>query len=224
MKRIVFKIAFVVIIAALAVSLAGCAGETAPSVVAPDVQDIPQQAPEQDLDATNADDGANIGGDETEGEAAAHTPDDDADEPGEPDTSSSNASFYFELDGYVINMGQNMDDVFVAVGDPLGYFVTPSCAFEGNDIVFAYPGVEIFTFPLDDYNLVHTISLRDDSVRTPEGLYIGIDFTRVLDILGDDYSHDSGMFTFSRGLTTLEFRVVDGTVMGITYGLILDEA
>jgi len=117
-----------------------------------------------------------------------------------------------------------MAEVLDALGEPLGYFVRPSCAFEGDDRIYAFAGVEIFTFPIDGENLVHTISLRDDSVRTPEGIFIGMEFDRVLEAYGDDYSHDTGMFTFTRSLTTLEFRVADGVVLGITYGVLLPEA
>ena len=44
----------------------------------------------------------------------------------------------------------------------------------------------------------------------------------VFDIYGEDYSYETGLYRFTRGLTVLEFLVEDDIVMGITYRLLLD--
>jgi len=108
------------------------------------------------------------------------------------------------------------------LGEPLGVFEAPSCAFDGIDRIFSYPGIQIHTYPKGDDDYVHTISLRDDSVRTQGGICLGLSPNVVVLAYGDDYELENGMYTYTRGLTTLEFFVEDDMVIGITYGLILD--
>lgn len=229
MKKYISILALIVIISIALMSLTGCANETTPDADTASTDpaiETPEATPtDTDNSADNNTD--NDTNDDIDADTDEPIDLDDPLENDETDTpnvddSQEDIPFYFEFDGYTIQMSQDMADVIDALGEPLGYFVRPSCAFVGDDRIYSYPGVEIFTFPVGNINLVHTISIRDDSIRTPEGFYIGIDFQRVLDILGDDYSHDSGMFTFTRCITTLEFRVEDGIVLGITYGIILD--
>jgi len=66
----------------------------------------------------------------------------------------------------LIEMDQDMTYVLEKLGEPLGVFEAPSCAFDGIDRIFSYPGIQIHTYPKGDDDYVHTISLRDDSVRT----------------------------------------------------------
>ena len=129
--------------------------------------------------------------------------------------------FTFATQGVVIYMDQDMAQVLEQLGEPIGVFEAPSCAFDGIDRIFRFPGVQIHTYPSGELDLVHTISIRDDSVTTMEGIYLGSSWEDVLDAYGHDYKQDFSMFTFTLGLTTLSFFVEDGIVTGITYGLIM---
>jgi hypothetical protein len=131
-------------------------------------------------------------------------------------------AFAFNMGSHVIEMDQSITDVIQMLGEPLGVFEAPSCAFDGIDRVFSYPGVQIHTYPGDDDDYVHTISLRDDSVKTMEGIYLGSSLSSVIEVYGNDFVLDSGMYTFTRGQTTLAFYVEDDMVIGITYGLIME--
>ena len=177
-----------------------------------DTPDTPEQAPQETGSATSDDTApADPGTDDT-------APLEDA-EPDEPPL------FALKVGNFLIEMDQNINEVLDALGEPQGIFVAPSCAFDGDDRIFQYPSVQIHTYPKGDDDFVHTISLRDDTVRTTEGrIYLGSNLQSVLDAYGDDYEHDSGMYTYTRGPTTLEFFIEDDIVMGITYGLIISEA
>jgi hypothetical protein len=131
--------------------------------------------------------------------------------------------FALEVNGFLIEMDQDMSYVLDALGEPLGEFVAPSCAFDGEDRIFQYPSIQIHTYPVGDFDRVHTISLRDDNIRTSEGgIRLGASFEDVIAAYGDDYVQDFNIHRFTRGRTKLEFYIHDGVVLGITFGLIIE--
>ena len=131
--------------------------------------------------------------------------------------------FALEVNGFLIEMDQDMSYVLDALGEPLGEFVAPSCAFDGEDRIFQYPSIQIHTYPVGDFDRVHTISLRDDNIRTSEGgIRLGASFEDVIAAYGDDYVQDFNIHRFTRGRTKLEFYIQDGVVLGITFGLIIE--
>ena len=177
-----------------------------------DTPDVPEQAPQETESTTSSD-------------TTTADPDEDGLAPVEDVEPDEPPLFALKVGDFLIEMDQNIEEVLAALGEPQGVFVAPSCAFDGEDRIFQYPSVQIHTYPKGDDDFVHTISLRDDTVRTTEGrIYLGSSLQSVLDAYGDDYEHESGMYTYKRGPTTLEFFVEDDTVMGITYGLIIAEA
>jgi len=126
--------------------------------------------------------------------------------------------FSFKFGDVVIEMNENMSNVIGKLGEPLGVLEAPSCAFDGTDRIFSYPGVQIYTYPVDDDDFIHTIGFFDDSVYTTEGkIRLGADIQDVIDVYGDNYKYETGMYTFTRGSTFLEFLVDDDIVIGITY-------
>jgi len=145
-------------------------------------------------------------------------PDDPVDEdPATPDT------FSFKVGDFIIEMDQEIETVISRIGEPLGKIERPSCAFDGIDIIFSYPGIQIYTYPVGNGNYIHTIGLFDDTVRTAEGgIRLGHNIQRALDFYGDDYSYETGMYKYMRGLTALQFLVEDEIIIGITYRLLLD--
>jgi len=130
--------------------------------------------------------------------------------------------FIFLLNSVPIHMDQDMEELLPQLGEPLGIFEAPSCAFDGIDRIFGFPGVDILTYPIGDRDLIHTINFRDDSVTTTKGIYLGSSWADVLEAYGSDYSQDVNMFQFTRGQTTLSFFLDGDMVIGIIYALIMD--
>jgi len=156
------------------------------------------------------------------GEPQADSESDDADS-NKSDDPEMAVDFSFKMSDHLIIMDQDINEVLAAAGEPIGVFEAPSCAFDGVDRVFGYPGLQIHTYPVGDSDHIHTISFRDDSVVTTEGgIRLGDSLQKMLDAYGTDYRHDTGMYTFTRGRTTLEFFVQDDIIMGITYGFIIE--
>jgi len=142
----------------------------------------------------------------------------------ENDEPQAPAEFFFKMGDVIIEMNQNIDHVISKVGEPLGVFEAPSCAFDGTDRIFSYPGLQIYTYPVGDEDFIHTIGFFDDSVRTAEGgIRLGAGLQAVIDAYGEDFIVDTGMYKFTRGLTSLEFLVDDDMVIGISYGYKIEQ-
>jgi len=145
--------------------------------------------------------------------------------PGTPDSGISNpppsAAFYFTFRNVAIEMDQDITDIIANIGEPLDIFEAQSCAFDGIDRIFRYPGIQIYTYPSGGGDHIHTIGFFDDSISTSEGgIHLGSSLQSVLNAYGNNYRHETGMYTFTRGLTFLEFLVDDNNiVIGITYRL-----
>jgi len=134
-------------------------------------------------------------------------------------------SFSLEVNGFLIEMDQDINYVLAALGEPNYQLAVPSCAFDGEDLILRYDNlsIQIHTYPMGDNDFVQTISLRDDNIRTSEGgIRIGASYEDVVAAYGNDYVKDFNMYTFTRGRTTLEFFIPDGRVEGITFGLIFE--
>jgi hypothetical protein len=129
--------------------------------------------------------------------------------------------FYFTFNDVVIEMDDDIDYIIGKLGEPRGDFTVPSCAFEGlEDRIVEYPGVRITAYPIGQQHFIFNISFFDDSVRTSEGqIRLGSPIQTVIDTYGDDYSYETGMYRYIRGLTSLEFLTEDDIVIGITYRL-----
>ena len=134
-------------------------------------------------------------------------------------TATGDDGFVFDFKGTEVRLNQNMSYVLAALGEPLGVHETPSCAFDGFDRIFRFPGVQFHTFPIGDEDFVQIISIWDDSVTTRGGIFLGSDWDSVLAAYGADYQQEFSRFTFVRGDTSLSFFVDDYIVREITYSL-----
>lgn len=131
--------------------------------------------------------------------------------------------FSFKMGDVLIEMDEDISRVIAGLGEPLGILEQESCAFDGIDRIFSYPGIQIYTYPKGNSDHIHTIGFFDDSVVTTEGnIRLGSDIQEVFNVYGNDYRYDSGMYTFTRGKTVLEFLVSGDNIISINYRYILD--
>ena len=127
--------------------------------------------------------------------------------------------FYLPLGGVNILMGADIEEIIDAIGEPIAEFHMPSCAFDGTDIVFRFPGLQVHTIPIGEANFVHTILLQDDTVSTSEGIMLGSSFEELIQAYGKNYVREYGMYTFTRKHTSISFFVDGGIITHITYEL-----
>ena len=135
----------------------------------------------------------------------------------EPPAEPPEEVWSFTAQAVTIVMGQPAGPYIGALGEPQNLFEAPSCAFDGIDRIYTYPGFQLYTFPKDGADYVLSIQLTDDSLATEQGLYIGRALDDMLAAYGGGYEQNQGEYAYRRGPSVLAFLVEDGEIVGITW-------
>jgi len=124
--------------------------------------------------------------------------------------------YVFLVNDFAVSIDQDMAEVLAALGEPQSYFEAASCAFEGLDKTYTYPGFQLVTRPEGDKDYVNSILLTDDSVTTPEGLYIGSSEEDITAAYGEGEATGAAIM-YTKGGVTLSFILEGGKVISIEY-------
>lgn len=124
--------------------------------------------------------------------------------------------YVFRAGDCTISMGQDMADVLSALGEPHSYFEAASCAFEGLDKTYTWSGFSVTTRPDGDKDYVNDVLLTDDSVTTPEGLYIGASRSDITAVYGEGETQGAAL-NYTQSGVTLSFILDGDTVISIEY-------
>ncbi len=131
-------------------------------------------------------------------------------------------------DGFVLKTASGVelainapDNCVEALGQPtVPAAASASCDLPGTDYVYTYAGFRIKTTPDENgNNVICQIELTDDSLKTPEGLYVGMKAEDAKAAMsGKGTMEDNGEgFVCKKGGTKLHVNVRDGAVSGISY-------
>lgn len=125
--------------------------------------------------------------------------------------------YMFRSGETALTVGDDMATVLSALGEPKSYFEAPSCAFEGLDKTYTYPGFVITTQPEEERDVINSVVLTDDSVATPEGVYIGCTSEDVRGVYGEPAKETDTALSYHRSGVALRFILEDGKVCAIEY-------
>lgn len=141
----------------------------------------------------------------------------DASSDEEEKPAASGGGYVFETDGITIGVDMDMAPIADALGEPKSIFEEPSCAAQGTAYLYSYPGFEINTYPDGEDNYVGYISLKDDTVATPEGIDLSKSKDDVIAAYGDDYEEDDKKITYKKDGMTLNFIFSGDDIASIEY-------
>lgn len=132
--------------------------------------------------------------------------------------SSAVEGYTFEVAGVSIGIGED----FAQYKDVLGEAAmseSASCANAGMDRRFSYKGYTIMTNceAGSDVDYVTHIELKDDTVKTPEGVSIGDDAAKVSELYGEATEGDDKKLIYVKGEMRLIFLLTDNKVSSIQY-------
>jgi hypothetical protein len=130
---------------------------------------------------------------------------------------ASNDGYTFVVKGATIAMHAEVAPILAKLGDPKEYFEAPSCAFQGIEKTYAYAGFKLTTYELDGVDHVASVLILDDSVATPEGVFMGATLDEVTKAYGGQYAQNLGLYTYTSGKMTLAFLLENGKVTSIEY-------
>ena len=121
--------------------------------------------------------------------------------------------------GVTISVGAEADPIIEKLGTPGMVNSSESCGgFAGKDYVYTYMGFRVSITPADGYQMICKVELTDDSVKTPEGLYIGMSRADVEEAM-KGYSVEVVGINLSYSTETVMLNVTfrDDCVSGIIY-------
>ncbi len=125
--------------------------------------------------------------------------------------------FDFVYNGVVVTPGTSPFDVVDQLGD-YSLFESESCAYQGTDRVYTYSSFIIRSSPDKNGNdVIVSIELKDDTVETTNGLYIGNSSSDVISACGDADTEMPGGLEYTSGSVTLSFIIADDAVTAINY-------
>ncbi|MBQ6235800.1 MAG: hypothetical protein IJK54_07760 [Clostridia bacterium] len=121
---------------------------------------------------------------------------------------------YFEANGVRFGIYDETEAVLSALPAYRSTFTGQSCAFETEDVSYFFAGFEITTNEIDGISRVTSIRLDDDTVKTPQGLYIGMPEEDAISAFPALYEADWNLVD---GTALLSVTIIDGAVYGVTY-------
>lgn len=133
------------------------------------------------------------------------------------DAAGASSKYTFDFKGVEVAVNEDMARLTEALGEPADYFESNSCAFQGLDKVYTYGSVVIRTYPEDGKDYVLSVELKDDTVSTKEGVYIGAGREDVEAAYGEPTDETAAALRYVDGDCALAFILTDGRVTGITY-------
>ena len=125
---------------------------------------------------------------------------------------------YFESAGVKFGIMDEAESVLSALGEPQGSFEADSCAYQGKDYFYYYDGFELTANDVDGALRITGINIIDDTVQTPQGIYIGIDRDDALVLAGCEYEQSGDVYRVYENETVLLLHCgSDGCIDAIEY-------
>lgn len=137
--------------------------------------------------------------------------------PAQESNQSQETGYVFEYKGTAIKMNADMAALLTALGEADSYFESPSCAFQGMDKVYTYGSIVITTYPEGGKDYVYTVELKDDLVKTPEGISIGSSRSAVTAAYGTPAQESDTSLVFRKDDSELTFIIDGDSVKNILY-------
>ncbi len=125
--------------------------------------------------------------------------------------------FSFTYKDVTMKLADPAEPILEKLGEPVKYTESASCAFDGLDKSYYYGSFYLETYPQGDKDFVYGWWFADDSVSTPEGIYIGSAQADVEKAYGAENFNGTNAFTVKEGNGTLTIILEEGAVTSIQY-------
>ena len=124
--------------------------------------------------------------------------------------------YYFQKGDLKIHMKDPAAPILEKLGQAKSSYEAPSCAFDGMDVIYSYPGFDLMTFVNNGEGIISGVVLRDDTVETIEGICIGSDKAAVEKAYGK-FEDGVNNLKLTKGGCELLIILTDGAVSSIQY-------
>lgn len=156
---------------------------------------------------------------EKETEAAEEPEEETLEEEEEYEEVQSGGSFsasdlYAYYGGYSLTINQDMS----TFAEASSVDVSPSCYYDGDDKIFHYGDMDVYTYPYGESDLVLEIAILSGNVTTAKGLSVGMTVDDALAMYGPA-SESGGTYTWSDGNTYMYISSSGGVITSIGMAL-----
>ena len=131
------------------------------------------------------------------------------------------ADYVFNYKGTDIVMNAPAADIIAALGEPKSYSEETSCAFVGLDKTYFFGSFYLQTYPLEGEDYIYCLWIVDDSVETPEGIFIGAAQADVEAAYGAESFNGSNAYIITGENSRLTVILENGVVSSIQYDAII---
>ena len=125
--------------------------------------------------------------------------------------------YLFEINGVKLGVDMDMNELISDLGEAKSVFEAPSCAIQGTAYVYSYGSFEIETYPDGEKNRIAYITLKDDTVATPEGIDLSKTKTDVVKVYGKASEESDSRITYQEGGMKLNFIFSGENIKSIEY-------
>ena len=145
-----------------------------------------------------------------------------ADEATTAAAASSTDQYAFTYKGTVISMKADAASIIEALGEPKSYTEETSCAFEGLDKNYTYTSFILTTYPDGDTDRVNSLTLKDDTVSTADGICIGDSKDKVEEVYGADAFNGVNAYIITEADASLTVILENDKVSSIQYNAVFE--
>lgn len=137
----------------------------------------------------------------------------------------SHKGYVFNTHSIAIAINEEAAKYLEALGEPVSYYESASCAFGDLDKIYTFQGFEMDTYSMNGKDYVSAIVFHDDSVATAEGISVGDSADKVKEVYGAADSEEENGIVYAKDKMKLCFIIQDGIVIEVQYlNTILDNA
>lgn len=129
--------------------------------------------------------------------------------------------FVLVYKGQQLRIHAEFAPILAALGKPVTYTESASCAFDGLDKTYYYGNLYIDTYPVGDKDYIYDFWFADDSLSTPEGIYIGATKAQVEKAYGAECFNGKSAYIITKADESLTIIVENDVVTSIQYSLVL---
>lgn len=133
------------------------------------------------------------------------------------DGAQSGKSYEFKSGDVSLKIGAP-SSVIDSLGEPIARDESASCGgIPGVDEVYFFVGFKVFTTPAKSGNVINKIEITDDSVKTPEGVFVGMAKKLVTSAMGTPTSESASSLVYEGDGMKLTFIIRNDCVTSIQY-------
>lgn len=136
-------------------------------------------------------------------------------------TEPATDDYVFTYKGTDIVMNAPAANIIAALGEPKSYTEENSCAFIGMDKTYFFGSFYLQTYPMDEVDYIYCLWIVDDSVETPEGIYIGASQADVEAAYGTESYNGTNAYVITGENSRLTIILDNGVVSSIQYDAVI---